>query len=178
MRIAAALGVLAMAVVGCSSHHSSNGAPNPGSTGTVNPMSPPAASPGPVVSSIGGVQAPVTPAQLGSVFGTSLSGPRAAANGQPTLLYGDVASSSHLVVSVTVYSPQLLARQGTTPDEFYSQSEDPTAEHVTGIGQKAYIVQDQITVLTAHNYVLIVAANQQVREAQLESAARSAASKL
>jgi hypothetical protein len=112
----------------------------------------------------------------------SLPGPRAATNGQPTFLYGDVTSTTgpmpHLVVSVSVYTPQLLAQRNTTPAEFYSQGDEPTAEHVTGIGQRAYIVQDQITVLTNHNNVLIVAANQQVRENQLKDAARAAAAHL
>jgi hypothetical protein len=119
----------------------------------------------------------VTATQLSSVFGSSLSGPRAATNGQPTLLYGEVTDPTHLVVSVSIYTAQLLAQRGTTPAEFYSQGEEPTAEHISGIGQKAYLVQDQITVLTAKNNVLIVAANQQVREEQLKDAARQAASK-
>ena len=139
---------------------------------------PPFVSPGPTVTSVAGVKAPVTPAQLGSVFGTTLSGPRASTNGQPTLLYGDVTSPSHLVVAISIYTPQLIAQRGMTAEEFYSQGEDPTAQHVTGIGQKAYIVQDQITVLTNHNYVLLVAANQQVREEQLKSAAQAAAQNL
>jgi hypothetical protein len=124
------------------------------------------------------VKTPVTATKLAAVFGTSLPGPRAATNGQPTFLYGDVRSSTHLVVSVSVYTPQLLAQRGTTPQEFYSQYDDPTAEHISGIGKQAVIVQDQITVLTKHNDVLIVAANQQVREEQLKNAAQSAAAQL
>ncbi|MFL6238231.1 MAG: hypothetical protein ACJ735_01880 [Actinomycetes bacterium] len=125
-----------------------------------------------------GVKAPVTSTQLGTLFGTTLPGPYRATNGQPTLLYGTVTSDTHLVVSVSIYTAQLLAKRGVTPESFYSQGEDPTAEQVSGIGQKAYLVQDQITVLTNHNDVLIVAANQLVDESKLKSAAKSAAAHL
>jgi hypothetical protein len=170
---------MALGLVACSGHSSGKSSPGDGpSDSGPAPTVPPFVSPGPAVTSVAGVKAPVTPTQLGAVFGTPLSGPRAATNGQPTLLYGEVTSPSHLVVSITIYTPQMIAQRQMTAEELYSQGEDPTAEHVTGIGQKAYIVQDQITVLTEHNYVLIVAANQQVRENQLEAAAKSAASKL
>jgi hypothetical protein len=130
------------------------------------------------VTAVAGVKAPVTPTQLSAVFGSPLSGPRAATNGQPTLLYGQVTDPKHLVVSISIYTPQLLARRGTTPAEFYTQGEDPTAKQLSGIGQKAYLVQDYVTVLTKKNDVLIVAANQQVEESTLETAAKQAASKL
>lgn len=130
------------------------------------------------MTSVAGIRAPVTSTQLASAFGTSLTGPQAATNGQPTLLYRQPNSSTPLVVSVSIYTPQILAQRGTTPAEFYSQYDDPTAEHVSGIGQKAVVVQDSIIVLTKHDDVLIVAANQQVRESQLKDAASKAASKL
>jgi hypothetical protein len=135
-------------------------------------------SPAPSVTSVAGVKAPVSQTQLATSFGTSLLGPQAATNGQPTFLYKQPNSSTPLIVSVSIYTPQILAQRNTTPDEFYSQYDDPTAEHVSGIGKKAVVVQDSIIVLTAHNDVLIVAANQQVRESQLKDAASQAASKL
>jgi hypothetical protein len=180
MKSALAAVALVLALAACSSGHSSgkpSASAGPSDSGPA-PTVAPFISPGPTATSVAGVKAPVTPAQLGSAFGTTLTGPRAATNGQPTLLYGDVTSSTHLVVAISIYTPQMLAQQMTTPEDFYNQGEDPTAEHVTGIGQKAYLIQDQITVLTEHNYVLIVSANQQVREEQLKAAAKSAASKL
>jgi hypothetical protein len=175
--------VVALGVAACSGHSKAASDGN-GSTGSPNPATVPAGpTPGPTVTAVaGGVKAPVTTTQLSSVFGTSLSGPRAATNGSPTLVYGDITSTSgahpHLLVSVSIYSPSILRQRGTTPGQFYDDSNEPTAEQLTGIGQKAFIVQDQITVLTKKNYVLVISANQQVREDELESAARQAASKL
>jgi hypothetical protein len=171
---------VAAALAACSSNSSDSASPAASTSASATPSVPvgPTPAPAPTVTAVAGVKAPVTPTQLASVFGSALSGPRAATNGQPTLLYGEVTDPKHLVVSISIYTPALLSQRGTTPAEFYSQGEEPTAEHVTGIGQKAYIVQDQITVLTNKNNVLIVAANQQVREEQLKDAARQAAAKI
>jgi hypothetical protein len=177
MKSAAAVVVIAAAVTACSSH-SSGSSPGAGESTSAGPTTPTGPTPGPTVTAIAGVKAPVTPTQLAAIFGSPLSGPRAATNGQPTLLYGEVTDPKHLIVSISIYTPALLHQRGTTPEEFYGQGEDPAAEHVTGIGQKAYIVLDQMTVLTNKNNVLIVAANQQVREEQLKDAARQAASKI
>ena len=183
MKSAAAVVAVAAVLAACSSNSSDSAAPSASasaSTASTTPTVPvgPTPAPGPTATAVAGVKAPVTATQLAAVFDSPLSGPRVATNGQPTLLYGQVTDPKHLVVSISIYTPELLRQRGTTPAEFYSQGEEPTAEHVTGIGQKAYIVQDQITVLTEKNNVLIVAANQQVREEQLKAAARQAASKI
>jgi hypothetical protein len=168
--------VCAAALAACSSHSSGS---TPGASTTEPPKpTPSVTSPAPTVTAVAGVKAPVTTTQVSSAFGESLPGPRAATNGQPTFLYGDVMSSTHLLVSVSIYTPQLLAQRDRTPEEFYSEGEDPAAEHVSGIGKKAYIVQDSITVLTNHNNVLIVTANQLVDESKLKAVAKQAASKV
>ena len=169
---------LAACVTACSGSSGSNGTPGTGSSSPGPTASAGPSVPAPTVTSIAGVRAPLTSRQVSSVFGTSLPGPKAGTGSQPTFTYGDVMSSSHLVVSVTIYTPQRIAALGTTPAEFFTRGEDPGAEHVTGIGKQAYIVQDLITVLTQHNYVLQVAANQQVDGSQLKTAAQAAAQKL
>src|SRR3954451_20626171 len=183
MKSAAVALALVAALAACRSNGSDSAAPATSASASAASTAPtvpigPTPGPAPTVTAVAGVKAPVTPTQLAAFFASSLSGPGAATNGQPTLLYGEVTDPKHLVVSISIYTPALLRQRGTTPAEFYTQGEDPTAEHVTGIGQKAYIVQDQITVLTKKNNVLIVAANQQVREGQLKEAARQAASKI
>jgi hypothetical protein len=180
--LSAAAACAALGLVACSGSSSSPNAagtsPAPTtSTGTATlPAGP--VSPTPAVTQIGNVKPTISSAKLSSVFGTSLSGPVAASGPNPTFQYGDVHSSSHLVVSVTIYSPSLLRSRGTTANDFYEQNNEPTAEQISGIGKKAFIVQDQITVLTNHGYVLQVAANQLVDEDQLKSAAQAAAKSL
>jgi hypothetical protein len=176
---AAAFACTALILAACSGGSDKPTAVGPSAVSPGVTTGPPTvAGPTPVVTQSGGVHAPLTSAKLSSLFGTSLSGPTTASGPNPTFNYGDVHSNSHLVISVTVYSPQLLRSRGTTPADFYAQNEDPTGEQVSGIGKKANLVQDQITVLTNHDYVLQVAANQLVDESRLKSAAQAAAQSL
>jgi hypothetical protein len=176
--VAAAIGA-AVLLAACSHSHKS-----PSANHTTEPPSTtvPGPTPGPTVTAIAGVKPPVTPTQLATLFGTTLPGPRAATNGKPTFLYGDVTSTTgefpHLVVSITIYTPAILRQQGTTPADFFTQGEDPTAKHLSGVGKQAYLVQDYVTVLTNKNNVVTVAANQAIPESKLEAAAKQVASTL